>query len=99
MALSLRDTTTVAADPEAVSCELGAGAAILDLRTGTYFSLNSVGAFVWNLLESPRSVSELREAVQERYDVAEEQCRADIERLVGELEKASLVRVSDGAPA
>lgn len=97
--IEFSDSNIISADPEAVSCELGTGAAILDLRNGAYFSLNSVGAFVWDEIAQPRSIAELCAAILNRYDVSEDQCRSDLSKLLSDLNEASLIRISNGAPA
>ena len=52
----------IAADPEVVACPFGDGLALLDLRSGQYFTTNSVGSFVWSpitmwLPSSARAIS------------------------------------------
>ena len=39
--------------PECVSCEVEDGIAILDLRSNTYFSLDPVGAAIWDRMAVP----------------------------------------------
>ena len=39
--------------PECVSCKVEDGIAILDLRSNTYFSLDPVGAAVWDRMAAP----------------------------------------------
>jgi hypothetical protein len=85
--------TIIEADPEVVSCALGDGTALLDLRTGTYFALNSVGAFVWEQLAAPASLSDIQRLVMDRFEVGEAQCAADLIALVEALDGAHLVRV------
>jgi coenzyme PQQ synthesis protein D (PqqD) len=79
-----------------VSCELAGGAALLDLRSGTYFSVNPVGAHVWSLLRAPVAVSDIHGALAARYDVEPAQCYADLIELLQELAEAGLIKVADG---
>ena len=80
--------------PEVVSCSLGTGAALLDLRTGTYFSVNDTGAAVWSLLGSGRSFAELLKAMHDRYQVDAAVLSADLREIVSELEAAGLITLS-----
>lgn len=82
---------TISADPDVVSCPLGTGAALLDLRSGTYFSLNAVGAFVWERLRQPARFDGLCSAVLSEFDVDAERCRADLSALIGQFQSAGLV--------
>lgn len=87
------------ASGEAVACELGDGLALLDLNSNVYYSLNGVGAFVWQLLQQERRVSELREAILEQYDVDAARCEADLSALLADLSKSGLVRRVRGPDA
>lgn len=79
------------ADPEIVACEFGEGSALLDLRSGTYFTTNSVGKFVWGLVASPLTFNDIRRAVTESFDVGDEQCACDLEALLDDMVKAKLI--------
>jgi hypothetical protein len=93
-----RDESFVASG-EAVSCELGDGLALLDLASNVYYSLNGVGAFVWQQLQQPRSVAQLREAILEAYDVDPARCEADLSALLDDLSKSGLIRRVGGSDA
>lgn len=84
------------AQPGAVSCQLGGGLALLNLRSDTYYSLNGVGAFVWELVQEPQSFSHLHREVLLRYDVDEERSRSDLVGLLAQLSGAGLLRREDG---
>ena len=43
----LSDASVIAAEEQVISCELAGGAALLDLRSGTYFGLNEIGSEIW----------------------------------------------------
>jgi hypothetical protein len=90
-------TSVITRDEEAVSCELAGGAALLDLRSGTYFSMNPVGAYIWGLLNDPVEVSSLHKALHARYDVEPDACLADLLSLLQQLAEAGLVRVANAA--
>ncbi len=78
--------------PDVVSSPLDEGSALLDLTSSTYFSLNAVGALAWDRLSSGATVDEIVAAVMSRYDIAQTQCRADMESLLTSLEAKGLVR-------
>ncbi len=95
MTVVLTGLSTVVADPDVFSCELAGGKALLDLRSSTYYSINSVGAFVWERLATPIMVSQLHGAMMEEFDVESERCLADLKALVQQFAAAGLVRVDD----
>jgi hypothetical protein len=53
-AISVDSTVMTAKDQ--VSSDLGDEVAILDLKGGTYYGLDAVGARIWNLIQKPRTV-------------------------------------------
>jgi hypothetical protein len=77
---------------EIVSAMLGAEeAALLSASRGKYYGLNSTASRIWELLESPRSIDELIEALQAEYEVGAEECRQHTSELVAELVAENLV--------
>jgi hypothetical protein len=53
---------------------------------GRYFGLNAVGLRVWELLvERPRTIAGLSEAICEEFDVAPPACQADVTAFVQSL--------------
>ena len=87
------DYDKVSAIKEAVACEFGDGVALLDLKSNIYFSLNSVGAFIWDLIQEPKPILEIRNAVLARYNVDAERCKADVDGLLRGLAIHGLVRL------
>ena len=77
-----------------LSVELDGEIAILNLKSKLYFGLTDVGAFIWNLLETPTSLAALGTAVSEQFDVDIEQAIADAERFLAELDLAGLVTIN-----
>jgi hypothetical protein len=88
----------ITADPEVVSCELADGAALLDLRSSTYFSLNEAGAFMWAALATPCTTHDLIDKVHQHYAVSRPQCASDVTAWLEKLADANLLRIED-APA
>lgn len=78
--------------PECVSCAVEDGIAILDLRSNTYFSLDPVGAAIWDRMAAPASLDELAAAIAADYDVAPEQCRGDIANLLEDMLTHGLIQ-------
>ena len=84
------------ASKDQISCDLAGEAAILELKNGTYFGLDEVGAVVWNLMAQPRRVIEIRDALLEQYDVEAEQCGRELIELLGALHERGLIQIAQG---
>jgi hypothetical protein len=66
-------------------------AVIIDLARGTYYSMDGVGAVVWELLEAGRTLAELTTAVTRSYGVSAERARQDLRSLVEDLLAEDLI--------
>ncbi|MEM9510783.1 MAG: PqqD family protein, partial [Cyanobacteria bacterium P01_E01_bin.35] len=60
-----------------------------------YYGLNNVGVSVWNLIQEPKTVMEIRDTILEEYDVESEQCSQDLFRLLKELSVVGLIKVKN----
>jgi hypothetical protein len=82
-----------------VAAEIGGEVVILNVASGEYFGLNSVGARIWSLIETPRRAVEIRDQLLLEYDdVDAEQCTEDLLSLLRDLHSAGLIEVGDAAP-
>ncbi len=95
-AISL-DTVVVASKDQA-SCSLEDEVAIVHLKAGVYYGLDPVGARIWELLKTPRSVRAVRDALLAEYEVDAARCESDLVTLLQTMAEAGLVEVSDGEP-
>jgi hypothetical protein len=59
-----------------------------------YLGLDEVGQRIWELLDRPRTLSGLVDALTEEYDVSEADCTRDVEGFVEALERYHLVERS-----
>jgi hypothetical protein len=84
---------------EEVAAKVMDGEAILiNLSNGVYYSMDKVGAAIWELIETGCSFEEMVAALSERYQVSAEQAQTDLERLVGELLDEKLFLDSTDGP-
>lgn len=87
--------SVVVASKGQVSSSLGDEAAILDSVRGVYYGLNPVGTRVWNLLQKPVKIAELRDSLVLEYEVEPARCEADLFELLSRLESAGLIEVRE----
>ncbi len=89
----------IVASQEQVSSNLSGDAIILDMKSGTYYGLDEVGASIWNLIQQPKTVEEIKNAMLEEYEVEPEQCEQGILALLEDLAVQGLIEVKDEATA
>ena len=87
--------SSVVASKDQVSSDLGGEAVILNLKSGVYYSLNEVGVSIWNLIQQPKTVDEIRNAILAEYEVEPEQCDHDLLKLLQELVTVGLIEVKN----
>ncbi len=61
------------------------------------YSFNGTGSLIWKLLESPRTVAQLEEAVAHVYEVEPAQAERDVTDFVSEMKSVGLVEVPAAA--
>jgi len=91
--------SSVVAAKEQVSSDLAGEAVILDFKSGVYYGLNEVGASIWNLIQEPKTVNEIRDAILEEYEVEPEQCDRDLKAILQQLADEGLIEVRNETAA
>jgi len=91
--------TSVVARQDQVSSDLAGETVILDLKSGVYYGLNQVGASIWNLIQEPKTVNEVRDVLLAKYKVEPEQCDRDLLALLEQLEAEGLIEVRNETAA
>jgi hypothetical protein len=83
----------VQATQASVSSELADEVVILHLANGVYYGLNPLGARIWQLVQQPRRVSDVRDHILAEYAVERERCERDVLALLQDLQAAGLIEV------
>lgn len=91
---SLRHLIVVAVK-EQVASDLGGDAVILNLKTGIYHGLDTVGARIWDLLQKPITVNDILDTLLQEYDVEPDRCERELVALLQKLAGAELIEVSN----
>jgi Coenzyme PQQ synthesis protein D (PqqD) len=67
---------------------------ILGLETDQYYSLNAVGARLWQLLEQNLTLQEIHTALLVEYEVATEVLWEDLTRLIEVMAEEHLITIA-----
>lgn len=76
-----------------VSSDLGGEVAILDLKAGMYYGLDEVGARIWELIQEPKKVGDIRNTLVAEYEVEPDRCERDLMILLQRLANEELIEV------
>jgi len=70
------------------------GAALLNLETKRYYSLNETALRIWELMAAGADLAAIAEAVQREYEIELAAAEARVERFLEELAREGLVESS-----
>ena len=91
---ALPSDAVVVVTADQLSTRLGEEIVILGLRDSVYYGLSDVGARIWDLIQTPRTVDEILSALVAEYEVAAADAAAGLDRLLRELETRGLVAIT-----
>ena len=69
---------------------------VLDMSSGKYYGLNSVGSAIWNLIQQPRTIRDLRDALVAEFEVDPQRCEEDLLAWLESMSDKELVKVVEG---
>jgi hypothetical protein len=90
---SIGAQTKVKAAEGQMSCDLAGEAAILNMATGIYYGLDEVGARIWELIQDPKSVTQVRDALLEEYEVEPSVLESDVVKLLADMKSHGLIEI------
>ena len=68
---------------------------LLNMRNGSYYSLNEVAGRIWALCDGKHTVEQIIEALAAEYDTTMEILTSDAMELLGELRNQKLITESE----
>lgn len=92
----ISNDSIVTIDKNQVSADLEKEAVILNLKSGIYYGLDTVGAYIWNFIQEPKVVDDIVTALLTEYDVEPDRCKHDLLALLQKLAKEGLIEVTNG---
>ena len=76
----------------ALSTELDGETVFYNADKGKYHATGAVGAEIWSLLESPRTLEEICIQLLDKFDVDFETCRTEVNAFLEDMIKSGLVK-------
>ena len=94
---TITNDSCVVAIKDQVSCALEDDKVVLNTSSGVYFGLDSVGARVWDLIQEPKVVDNLRQTLMAEYDVDADRCGHDLLALLVNMAEHGLIEIASGS--
>ena len=76
---------------KALFTAVGEDIVALNVNDGQCYGMEKVTAAVWRLLDTPMSMDQICDRLVALYAVEPDVCRADVERLIGQLRSEGLI--------
>lgn len=68
---------------------------LMNIETGKYYALNSIGSDIWNKLDKPISLNDLVAALVSEFDIDRQECYSQVKKFVERLIEEGIVIVSN----
>lgn len=83
---ALANSAVLRASDDVVAREVGGEMVLLDLASGTYFGLGTVGSRVWEMLsQGDVSLAQLADRIEAEFDAPRDQIERDLAALLDQL--------------
>jgi len=92
--MTLEMTAKITRHTDMLSAEIGGEAVMMSIEKGAYFGLNPVATRIWDLIEQPKTIAELIQAITDEYDVSAEQAADDVQEFVAEMIERGIAQVA-----
>ena len=92
---NIERSSIVVAAKDQRSSEIGKEIVILDLKAEEYYGLNSLGAEIWKLIQTPQQVTEIIEYVVNHCEIEAQQCEQDLVKFLKQLMDNELVEIQN----
>ena len=93
------DEQVVARTDESLSATLDGEAVLLQPEAGMYYGMNEVATLLWERLEEPATVADLRAELRSEFDVEAAVADRDLRAFLADVEAADLLEIRDPSDA
>jgi hypothetical protein len=90
----IADDTIIRRGDSFLTAGVGDETVMMDSKTGRYLGLDVIGSDIWRRLETPRSFSDLVDALTSDYEADRAVIADDVRKLLAEMAEADLVKLS-----
>lgn len=72
---------------------LGDEMVMMNMDSGDYLGINSVGSDIWNLISEPITIDELIKKITAIYEVNDEQCKNEVNVFLAKMQEHDMLIV------
>lgn len=78
---------------------IGGEVVMMSVKNDHYIGLNKIGARIWEIIETPRTLDGICDLLVRQFKVSPETCRSEVETFLRELEKFGAVALEPSQAA
>lgn len=87
--------TKLRTDPSVVFNEMDGEIIMMSIANGEFYGINALGSRIWQMLETPKAVSEICDGLMSDFDVTREQCEQDVLLFLTRMVEKGVMTVAD----
>lgn len=91
----IKSETLVCQKKDVYLTELDEDRVMMDIETGNYYILNSMGSIIWDKIAEKISVGQLVQQLLEEYEVESDNCKTQVISYLTELQNINLVTIEN----
>ncbi len=88
------DESVFARSLDLVASEIEGEVVILGIETSHFYNLNRVGSRIWDLLDTPKRIPEICEALMTQFNVSATDCQSEVRVFIERMLAQGLVRLA-----
>jgi hypothetical protein len=85
--------TTVTQSPNLVTSTIGEEVVMMFLEKSAYYSLDDIGSYIWQSIQTPMQVSQLCQQLAERFEVTSDRCQTDVLQFLNQIYEQGIIEV------
>ncbi|OXM13710.1 lasso peptide biosynthesis PqqD family chaperone [Paenibacillus herberti] len=93
MAATINVLSVVSQQPGLLASDMDGEKVMLSISDGKYYNLGAIGGRIWELIETPCTIQELKAQLMQEYGVAESDCEEDLSEFLNQLLSEKLITV------
>jgi hypothetical protein len=97
MTRKLSSESVVVVTKDQLTADVGEEFVILNMKNEVYYGLQGVGVRVWQLMQKPQRVADLRDVLLEEFDVEPARCERDLLELLAKLLSEGMIELQAGS--
>jgi len=77
-----------------LAAKVGNELVMMSAESGVYIGLNDVGAFIWDLIETPRDLEQIYAIISTEFETTADGCRPEVDMFLAELETRGAISLA-----